>query len=239
MDERASDDATGSVGIFLSGPRHGDELARKFYVYAHVDTAGSVFYIGKGTGRRAWSPKRHLVWEKYVAERLGGRYEVKILHNGLTQDEAEAVEWELIDELGPQLVNWVNYGRQFDYPANEKYWKDKKANQQFVAATRRIERTDLGRAIVRYKTAMAKMYEYEAIVRERGLVADLMEGEYTGDLNLLHRLTVCLVKAGEWQELIATSDEYFSRFPAAVETVAGKDASRRVDKARRKLAAQG
>lgn len=32
---------------------------RRFYVYAHEDKSGNIFYVGKGTGRRAWSPDRH------------------------------------------------------------------------------------------------------------------------------------------------------------------------------------
>ena len=43
---------------------------REFYVYAHRDNKGAIFYIGKGTGKRAWSQDRHPVWHRYVKERL-------------------------------------------------------------------------------------------------------------------------------------------------------------------------
>ena len=31
---------------------------RRYYVYAHLDSSGQIFYVGKGTGRRAWSTDR-------------------------------------------------------------------------------------------------------------------------------------------------------------------------------------
>lgn len=33
----------------------GDSASRKFYVYFHKDKSGKVFYVGKGTGPRAYS----------------------------------------------------------------------------------------------------------------------------------------------------------------------------------------
>jgi len=90
---------------------------KDYYVYAHRDLSRNIFYIGKGTGRRAWSKDRDIVWKRYVNERLGGQYEVEILTNNLSEPEAESLECELINEHGHNLVNWTNPGRQFDYPA--------------------------------------------------------------------------------------------------------------------------
>lgn len=72
--------------------RHFTAMRRNYYVYFHRDETGKIFYIGKGTDRRAWSADRHPVWCKYVAERLGGRYSVEIYRNDLTVVEAEALE---------------------------------------------------------------------------------------------------------------------------------------------------
>jgi hypothetical protein len=89
---------------------------RCFYVYVHKDAQGGIFYVGKGTRGRAWSRDRHSLWHKYVEETLGGKYEVEVVHQGLLEVEAAAIEDELIEEHGERLVNWVNSRRGFDYP---------------------------------------------------------------------------------------------------------------------------
>jgi hypothetical protein len=68
----------------------------KFYVYVHRNPSGQIFYVGKGTGRRAWSDQRHSVWHKYVQERCGGTYTVQIVSYHEGSDEAEESEGRLI-----------------------------------------------------------------------------------------------------------------------------------------------
>src|SRR5208337_1001389 len=94
---------------------------RDFYVYLHKDDSGRIFYVGKGTGKRAWSEDRHEAWKRYVRDRLEGRYTVEIVKEGLTEDGALELEEELIGEHGPHLVNWFNPGRDFDLEAIDQF----------------------------------------------------------------------------------------------------------------------
>jgi hypothetical protein len=66
-----------------------------FYVYAHTrGDDGYIFYIGKGCRRRAWSSNgRNDEW-KSIVQSVG--FNVLILHDGLTQEQAFAIE---IDEI--------------------------------------------------------------------------------------------------------------------------------------------
>ncbi len=83
------------------------------YVYAFRDVSGSVFYIGKGQGDRAHEAikHRHGRLGYYVATFLAGAYTVEILRSGLSPDDAELLEAELLETFGPQLVNWAdNFG---------------------------------------------------------------------------------------------------------------------------------
>lgn len=86
----------------------------RFYVYAHIDWEGKVFYIGKGTGERAWSTTRDHIWKRYVSERTFDIYSVEILEEDLTESEALSLEERLITEYRQQLVNWQ--GGTFDDP---------------------------------------------------------------------------------------------------------------------------
>lgn len=68
--------------------------SNRFYVYFHLKPDDSVFYIGKGTGKRAWSHNlRNQYWKHIVA--CHGLI-VKIHTDGLAEDAAFALEKELI-----------------------------------------------------------------------------------------------------------------------------------------------
>lgn len=210
-------------------------VRRDFYVYFHKNLSGQVFYIGKGTGRRAWSTDRHPVWKKYVTERLNGAYNVEIHREGLTEVEAEELEASLIAKYGKQLINWINPRREFDYQALDRFHKLRDANRKFVAETRPLEKTDPVQAIARYRKALVIMREYEAITKERGLVAEMGVGPDWGDPNILDRLTICLIKVGRIQEAVDESEEYFYDFPSALNLVIGKRVKARIEKIQKSL----
>jgi hypothetical protein len=199
-----------------------------FYVYAHRASDGAIFYVGKGAGKRAWSQDRHPIWHRYVQERLKGIYSVEILESGLTAIKAEEREGELIAQLGPQLVNWQNPGRGFDYAALEQYHSLRGANLLFVASTRPMEICNINNAISRYRQALDNLFEYERLVVERGMVAELNSGRKIGDLMILDRLTLCLVRCDRCSQARAEAERYFEEFPRARDTGAGKRILKRV-----------
>ena len=211
-------------------------MRKDFYVYFHLDRSGRIFYVGKGTERRAWSTDRHPVWKKYVTERLHGIYDVEIHRDGLTETEAEELESSLITEYGEQLINWINPGRAFDYQAIDRFHKLRDQNRLYVAETRPFENTDLPRAIARYRKALVTMREYEAITTERGLVAEMGVGPDWGDPNILDRLTLCLIKLGRIQEAIDEAEKYFVDFPSALNLAIGKRIKARIEKQRKTVA---
>lgn len=203
-----------------------------YYVYFHRDRGGSIFYVGKGCKRRAQSLDRHAAWKKYVAERLGGKYDIEIYSDGLTEAEALDLEASLIDKYGPQLINWENTGRAFDYAALELFHKLRDANRRFVVETRAIESTDLSLAVTRYRKAIQSMRVYESLTLERGMVADMDIGPNWGDPNILDRLTLCLVKLRRLTDAVAEADAYFKDYPSALLLSVGKRIAARIDKIR-------
>lgn len=87
----------------------------EFYVYIHRKaTTGEVFYVGKGKGKRAGqTADRNTHWQN-VANKHG--VEVVYAETGMTEDDAFALEMQLIAEYGRadmgegNLVNWSDGG---------------------------------------------------------------------------------------------------------------------------------
>ena len=73
--------------------------AKHFYVYTHARPGGNVFYVGKGSGRRAWNftkgrnPKHLAIINKYGAENI-----VVTLFPCESEDAAFALERAMIAE---------------------------------------------------------------------------------------------------------------------------------------------
>lgn len=196
---------------------------RGAYVYVHKREDGEVFYVGKGRGNRAWQPGRGDLWTQYVQTRASGRYVVEIVADGLSDERALEFEDELIEQYGRQLVNWINSGRQFDYSALNRFHEQRDANKSFISQTRPIEVGDPEDAIRRYREAMRRSEEYNAIEYESGLVADLLTETGRGvgvrpcdDPTALDRLTVVLMRLGRHSEVIQEIDCYFGRYPDSV-----------------------
>ena len=90
----------------------------KYYVYQHFDNNGNLFYVGKGTARRAFNGvgggKSGHSDKWFEVAKLG--YSVKILKDNLTNDEALALETETMYEAfsnGAVLTNEHPKDRQY------------------------------------------------------------------------------------------------------------------------------
>lgn len=78
-----------------------------YYVYAHKRSSdGSIFYIGAGKAKRAWSKSGRSAYWNGIARKHG--FNVSILKDGLTFDESRQFEIQTIAELrnqGEKLCN--------------------------------------------------------------------------------------------------------------------------------------
>jgi len=84
-----------------------------FYTYAHYSPKGDLFYIGKGTGDRAFAfTGRSQDWKRAIKHHKG--LQIEILSNWDTEEEAFDHEKLLIDcfiEMGSKLVNKTKGGK--------------------------------------------------------------------------------------------------------------------------------
>jgi hypothetical protein len=191
-----------------------------YYVYAHKDMEGNIFYIGKGKKRRAWDKDRHTIWEYYVDEYLNNEYEVEILKDNLSNEEALNLESKLIKNYGKNLVNWVNTTREVDMELYNKFKRLKDENEKYIKKIKEIEKEAPSKAADRYIKAFKKLKVYSEITYEKRnclvlKLADEME-EMTvsnGNFHLIDRLSISLKRSKRYKELIKFVDDYFQEFP--------------------------
>jgi hypothetical protein len=77
----------------------------QYYVYTHLNPlTKEIFYVGIGKGNRAWNrwAGRNKFWDNYV-NKYG--FEVEIIAENLTRNQAGKVEIELIAHLGRRQID--------------------------------------------------------------------------------------------------------------------------------------
>jgi hypothetical protein len=212
------------------------EKPRRSYVYAHTDTAGKIFYVGKGTARRAWSRDRDPLWHRYVEKHLGGSYHVRILQDNLSAAGAEELEAAWIAQCSDDLVNWINIGRGTDFQALDQYHKLRDANRALIQQAKTVEKRDLAQASDLYVQSVESIRRYAFIDHEKGLIGQLLReeaeefGRY-GEIEALDRLTMCLIKLGRPAEAAQHAKAYFALYRRDLQLAAYQRITKRIEKA--------
>jgi hypothetical protein len=209
---------------------------RKTYVYAHLDDAGKIFYIGKGEGRRAWSENRHFLWYRYVDKNLNGKYQVRILHDNLSPELAEEIEAAWIAHYSNDIVNWFNLARPIDYEALDRHNKLQATNRALIQKAKAQEKLNLALAAEMYVRAIDALAQYASINWESGIIGRLLDEhaqEYglCGEIEALDRLTMCLAKLGRANEAANHVQRYFAMYRGDLERPATERIRKRVEKA--------
>ncbi len=95
-----------------------------YYIYCHINKSdGKCFYIGKGTGKRAWnSSTRSKYWKNIVNKH--GR-EVIILVNNISESKANELEKEFIKQIG--LENLCNLTEGGEGSSGYRFSNEQKA----------------------------------------------------------------------------------------------------------------
>jgi DNA polymerase III gamma/tau subunit len=117
-----------------------------YYVYGHYkkDT-GELFYIGKGTKKRAWLKRRKNPHWSNVVNKHG--LEVRILEDFLTEEQAFQREKELIEEIGLENLTNLTEGGQggCQHPEHKKKiseglkrWRENASNEWNTTLNKKV-----------------------------------------------------------------------------------------------------
>ena len=212
------------------------EKPRRSYVYAHTDSAGKIFYAGKGTARRAWSKDRQPLWHRYVQKHLGGSYHVRILQDNLSSDEAEEMEGVWMGQCSDDLAYCGSPQLATDLQALEQYHALRGANLSLIQQAKAIEKSDLVQAVNLYAQAVEAIRGYALIDYGKGLIGQLLREEAAefgayGEIEALDRLTLCLIKLQRPAEAAQHAESYFALYRRDLQRLAAQRIAKRIQKA--------
>ena len=212
-------------------PDADQENPRRYYVYAHVDAAGRIFYVGQGKGRRAWSKDRHPLWHRYVEKHLGGQLQVLVIQDNLSEEESQELEAHWIEQCEDCVVNWN--GSKDDLQAIERYNSLRDANRNLILQAKSTEKSGLEKAVEMYVRAIEAIKEYASISYRGGLVGQLLREEEEdlgkfGEIEALDRLTLCLVKLKRQGDAAKHVNSYFALYRRDMQRAAYQRIAKRI-----------
>lgn len=112
---------------------------KQFYVYIHKKPDGTPFYVGKGTGNRAYQFSKRTQWHKNIVEKYGRNNIIIEIVNCVNESQAFDLEKIYIKQLkrdGVCLVNLTDGGEGHSGFKQSQTTKDKRAEKlkQFYAS---------------------------------------------------------------------------------------------------------
>ncbi|HYS88532.1 MAG TPA: hypothetical protein VEN78_26545 [Bradyrhizobium sp.] len=201
-----------SIGMGLGGFRDQPCKPGRFYVYVHTDAEGTVFYVGKGTGDRAYSRDRPPEWNEYVSRKSGGKFSVKIVRDRISEDDALQIEDALMAEYATTIINRVNMHVPYDAAKMMAYAEAMRGYDKGLERAVDLSRAGkLDQAVAEFEVAYAryfdviKNHDYDLGAR-RGLAST---GFSFHPHALADRYTKALAKTGRHIELVAFAERYF------------------------------
>jgi hypothetical protein len=184
----------------------------RYYVYVHQDVGGRIFYVGMGTGDRAWSVDRDVIWNHYVRTRLNGRYEVRVIVDGLSEEEALEREVQLMAELANQVVNRQNMGRPVDIPTLNRMSVISQERDDVYAQG--ISARDPVLKLQLFQRALELHRSVSKLCPETGIFGELLrELPPLGHIELLDSLVRAHIDLGDARGAATALDDYVAFFP--------------------------
>jgi hypothetical protein len=180
-----------------------------------IEPFGKVGYVPKAAAER---------FQKIVtAARQPVHCQAK-LRGGTSEKPLIGVVLDTTRSTGARLSMYSVDKQQLD-----EYWTIRRAGDEFSAAAKACEDVDLDRAVEQYGQALAKSIEAEMFSTSRSIFPG--NDADNRHVNVLDRLTLCLIRRGRVAEAADEVASYFARFPTVKSTKVGLAIVKRVEKA--------
>jgi tetratricopeptide (TPR) repeat protein len=185
----------------------------RYYVYVHKGLDGTVFYVGKGIGDRAFSKDRQPEWHYYVEKILNKQYDVEIVKDGISEEDALRIEDALLAEHAATIINRQNMHAPVDSRKLIDYSDTIRAYSDTFRFAQRLDKEG------KYKEAHEK-YEtaYNLYTKAMSLndydhgARRLLPKERIAPTQLADSYSKCLAKQGLHQQVVMFYERFFSDF---------------------------
>jgi hypothetical protein len=148
-----------------------------------------------------------------------------ILRGGTSEKPLIGVVLDTTRSTGARLSMYaVENKQQLDH-----YWTIRRASDELSAAAKACEDVDMDHAVEQYRQALSKSIEAEAFSTSRSIFPG--NDPDSRHVNVLDRLTLCLIRRGRVAEASDEVASYFARFPTVKSTKVGLAIVKRVEKA--------
>ena len=227
------------IKLGLGGSRNQACKPGRFYVYVHKDMQGKAFYVGKGTGNRAQSHERGADWSDYVERMLGGKYEVEIVREGISEQDAVEIEDALMEEYADTIINRQNIHAPIDATQLLAYSDAMNASTREFNAARNFESTGaVNEAARSYEASYAHFVRamknnYDRSARQQLSLPGI------GPNQIVDRYTKLLAREGMNRRAVEFSEQYFRDFPTVAENTVVVAIRKRMERSRKELGKGG
>ena len=208
-------DSSGHISFEIGAGATVDQRCKpgKFYVYTHKDKNGRVFYVGKGTGDRAYSRDRSPEWIEYLDKRSGGKFTVEIVRDGISEENALEIEDAVMKMHGVTIINRMNPHAPYDTTKFRAYCEAQKCFGETLKRAINFQNAkEFDNAISEFEAAyahhldMVRNADYDLGARSS---LKSVAFAYHPTSALADGYSLVLAKAGRNLELIAFAERYF------------------------------
>lgn len=190
-----------------------DSKPGRYYVYVHKGLDGTVFYVGKGTGDRAFSKDRQPEWLYYVEKILNKQYNVEIVEEGISEEDALRIEESLLAEHAATVINRQNMYAPVDSRKLINYSDTIRTYSDTLRSAQILDKEgNYKEAIEKYETAYnhytkaMSLNDYDQGARR------LLPKERIAPTQLADSYSKCLAKQGLHKQVVMFYKRFFSDF---------------------------
>jgi group I intron endonuclease len=175
-----------------------------YVTYAHFKPDGSIFYVGKGSIRRAYSNKgRNIVWQRTVKKH--GDFSVKIIKHFEEEQDAFNHEIELIEclkDFNYPLVNIANGG--FGSGGFRHTEEHKKKMSIFMKQKNPMDNTNIRK---KQKHALIIAMQRDEVKKKQSesRIGMKLSKSHIESLRNCHPMRACIINGKEYKSLMMAS----------------------------------